>query len=72
MTANVLQELEETNTVFLDRRNRFLDHLLARFSETFSEYALMLYSYSQNKAVAQDELIKDKIAFLKDLPLYEL
>ncbi|AEV96871.1 hypothetical protein A4D02_29940 [Niastella koreensis] len=68
LTANVLQDLEETNTVFLDRRNRFLDHLLARFSETFSEYALMLYSYSQSKAVAQDELIKDKIAFLKDYP----
>ena len=68
LNANTLQQLEETNAVFLDRRNRFLDHLLARFSEQFTEYALMLYSYSQSKEVAQDQLIKDKIAFLKDYP----
>ena len=68
LTANDLQQLEETETVFLDRRNRFLDHLLARFAEQFTEYALMLYSYSENKAVADDQLIKDKIAFLKDYP----
>jgi len=68
LTANELQQLEETDTVFLDRRNRFLDHLLARFAEQFTEYALMLYSYSTNKAVAQDQLIQDKIAFLKDYP----
>lgn len=63
-----LQQLEESQTVFLDRRNRFLDHLLARFAEQFNDYALMLYSYSQSKEVADDKLIKDKIAFLKDYP----
>ena len=68
LTANTLQQLEETETVFLDRRNRFLDHMLARFAEQFTEYALMLYSYSDSKDVAQDQLIKDKVAFLKDYP----
>lgn len=68
LTATVLQQLEETETVFLDRRNRFLDRLLARFAEQFTDYALMLYSYSTSKEVAQDQLIKDKIAFLKDYP----
>ncbi|THU40589.1 hypothetical protein FAM09_00290 [Niastella caeni] len=68
LNSTNLQQLEESETVFLDRRNRFLDHLLARFAEQFNDYALMLYSYSQSKEVADDKLIKDKIAFLKDYP----
>jgi len=68
LTPGILQSLLETKEVFFDRRNRFLDHLLARFAENFNEYALMLYSYSNSKAVADDKLIKDKINFLKDFP----
>lgn len=68
LDADVLQGLSETNNTFLNRRNRFLDHLMARFAENFNEYALMLYSYIDNKALANDELIKDKVAFLKDFP----
>ncbi|MEQ1676930.1 MAG: hypothetical protein ABL876_09530 [Chitinophagaceae bacterium] len=65
---NELRQLNETETTRLDRKNRFLDHLLARFAEQFNEYALMLYSYVGEKAVADDILIKNKIAFLKDYP----
>lgn len=65
---NELRELNETNTVRLNRKNRFLDHLLSRFAEQFNEYALMLYSYIEKKEVADDILIKNKIAFLKDYP----
>jgi hypothetical protein len=68
LDANTLQGLCETETLFLDRRNRFLDHLLARFAEQFNDYALMLYSYTNNKAIADDRLIKDKIAFIRDYP----
>src|SRR2546428_220563 len=39
---NEWQKLYETKAVFEDRRGRFLDHLLARFSESFNEYALMM------------------------------
>jgi hypothetical protein len=63
-----LRQLNETETLRLDRKNRFLDHLLARFAEQFNDYALMLYSYIGQKEVADDKLIKDKIAFLKDYP----
>lgn len=42
--AEKLDALSETPSVFLDRRNRFLDHLLARFNESFSEYALQLFT----------------------------
>lgn len=63
-----LQSLYETREQFADRRNRFLDHMLARFAESFNDYALMLYSYSTSKAHAADKLISDKIRFLNDLP----
>ncbi|MFV0605087.1 MAG: hypothetical protein ACK5NK_04515 [Niabella sp.] len=68
LNENVLQELIEDEDTMLDRRNRFLDHLLARFSESFSDYALMLFSLSQNKKLSEAQLIKDKIRFLEDYP----
>jgi hypothetical protein len=64
-----LQGLSESSFEFLDRRNRFLDHLLSRFAESFSDYALMLYRYSEDKTQAKTELIGRKIAFLKQIPL---
>ncbi|GAC1661078.1 MAG: hypothetical protein NVS9B7_28970 [Flavisolibacter sp.] len=64
----ILNELIEGEAVFLNRRNRFLDHLLARFEESFSDYALMLYTYTNNRRVSDRMLIQDKIAFLKELP----
>jgi hypothetical protein len=63
-----LQSIFESQTTFLDRRNRFLDHLMARFAEQFNDYALMLYSYSNSKKIADQILINDKIAFIKDIP----
>lgn len=54
--------------VFLDRRNRFLDHLLARFAEQFNDYALMLYSINSNRQKTDEQLISDKIDFLKRFP----
>jgi hypothetical protein len=63
--------LLETQDTFYDRRNRFLDHLLARFAESFNEYVLMLYTITNGEKIkkANDKLIKDKIAFLKDYPI---
>ncbi|HVV55279.1 MAG TPA: hypothetical protein VHC47_08145, partial [Mucilaginibacter sp.] len=68
ITGDELQALSEDQNTFLDRRNRFLDHLMARFAESFNDYALMLYSYTDSKKVADEILIKDKIAFIKDIP----
>lgn len=64
----LLYTLVETQEEFSDRRNRFLNHLLSRFAENFNDYALMLYTYSTSKAVADSKLIKDKIHFLQDFP----
>ena len=64
-----LQALIENKDTFLDRRNRFLDHLLARFAEEFNDYALMLYSYTGDKDIADSQLIDNKISFLQQFPV---
>lgn len=66
--AGKLQALAENPAGWLDRRNRFLDHLLSRFAESFSDYAVMLYRNAPDKAAAMDQLIGKKIGFLKDIP----
>lgn len=68
LTPAVLGNLTETPTEFLERRNRFLDHLLARFGESFKDYALLLTSL-EGQQVSQQQLIADKIAFLEAYPL---
>ncbi len=66
--------LYETEAEFYERRNRFLDHLIARFSISFSEYASMMFMIQQNaKGVVeltfqQQELINDKERFITELP----
>ncbi len=67
-TEPSLNDLLEPREVFYDRRNRFLDHLLGRFSESFREYALMLYANADRIAYAPDKIIRDKALFLKDYP----
>lgn len=65
---SALEQLTENREEFLDRRNRFLNHLLARFAENFTDYTLMLYAYTGNKKKADETLIKDKIDFAKAVP----
>ncbi len=62
-----LEALTETTPEFHQRRNRFLNHIMARFGEQFSEYALMLTNL-QGQQVALDRLVDDKISFLKIYP----
>lgn len=61
-----LQRLIEEEDLFLDRRNRLLDHLLARFAEQFTDYALLVNDALGNRG--PEELIGDKIDFLNDYP----
>ncbi|MBV5311933.1 MAG: hypothetical protein JZU47_01485 [Prolixibacteraceae bacterium] len=68
LDAATLQGLIENEDTFLERRNKFLDHLLARFAETFNDYALMLYSYTEDKDIADSQLIDNKISFLQNFP----
>ncbi len=67
LTKNRLEGMTETLNEFHERRNRFLDHLMARFGEQFSEYALLMTNL-QGKSVAAAHLIEDKTTFLKAYP----
>ena len=76
-SAGILAELVETEEAGLRRRNLFLNHLLARFGEQFTEYALMLYGVKLNADNPQvlnleknldEKLFRDKIRFLQDYP----
>ncbi|WP_210518797.1 hypothetical protein [Hymenobacter terricola] len=46
------------------RKNRFLDHLLARFAENFSEYGLLMHALYG--ARSGTEVLRDKAALLAD------
>ena len=68
------RSLYENDKLYYDRRNRFLDHLLARFNESFNEYVFMMYKVQENgngasgTAIQGDELIRDKQNFLNRYP----
>lgn len=63
---NTVMGLLEGQELYEDRRNRFLDHLIARFNESFSDYAI--WAWSHNETEAANKLITDKTAFLSDYP----
>lgn len=54
---NGWQMLYEDKAIFEDRRSRFLDHLLARFAESFNDYALLMYR------INYEEKTEEKISF---------
>lgn len=64
----------ETKMSFYDRRNRVLDHLLARFSESFNDYVFMMYQLSQETSgmgslsFDYEDLIEDKQNFINIYP----
>ena len=61
-----LRNISEDEIVFKDRRNRFLDHLMARFNESFADYSLLMYA--QNQQQIPQHLLPDKTAFLQNFP----
>ena len=66
----VLQNLLETPALFHKRRNRMLNHLLARFSEDMSEYESICRWLIPGKI--EERLIKDKTAVLKNGEYYKI
>jgi hypothetical protein len=57
------QGLYEPKDLFEDRRSRFLDHLLARFAESFNEYAMLMYRIKYDKTSNSSQ--QEKIGFNK-------
>lgn len=61
--------LTEDEARFQDRRNRVLDHLMARFGEQFTDYVLMMFTLEGNPLKTGEALIADKIDFLREYPV---
>ncbi|GAB5472432.1 MAG: hypothetical protein Mars2KO_05310 [Maribacter sp.] len=61
-------KLIESKEHYYERKNKILDHLLARFAEQFTDYVLMSYSLEGDKLKIGDDLIDDKINFLQVYP----
>jgi uncharacterized protein len=59
--ADFIKTKLETPDNRIAQRHALLNHLIARFAETFSDYALTIFSDEKQN-------LKDKIAFLKNLP----
>ena len=55
----------ESSDLFTQRKNRLLDHLLARFGESFNDYVILSHRLFKRKR-ADRELIRDKIDFIKE------
>ncbi len=64
---NRREDLLESQSTYELRKNRLLDHLMARFNEKFTDYVLMMYTLDRKRAPI--ELIDDKLAFLRDYPV---
>jgi len=73
-----VQTAAEDKITYYKRRNLFLDHLLSRFSESFSEYVNVLYSgFTSNpkdviipSVINPEDIVQDKANFLKNYPEY--
>jgi hypothetical protein len=61
-----LEEIIEDTETALARKNIFLDHLAARFAESFNRYDALMYSLFEDEAAAL--LITDKKLFLEEYP----
>lgn len=67
-----LKPIQEEPEAYRDRRNRFLDHLLGRFAESFADYVVINYQMIQerrDKIKNETEVIRDKAQFLQDYPM---
>jgi hypothetical protein len=67
LTEDGLALLAESPAEFQERRSRFLDHLLARFGESFAEYA-MLHADLQGHGRGPEELVDARLALLRAVP----
>ncbi|MFK8185246.1 MAG: hypothetical protein AB8B99_17880 [Phormidesmis sp.] len=61
-----LQSIVEDSHTAYERRNHFLDHLLARFSETFTDHTLL--NYAGDNRTQESQLLHSKADFLQDYP----
>lgn len=64
-----LEEMTADSTEDLKRKNKFLNHLLARYGEKFTGYGMLMQDVSGAVYATDKKLIKDKATFLKEYPI---
>jgi hypothetical protein len=66
--AEIMEYLKgvDDKSASIDRRNRFLDHLIARFAERFNDFASIMYSAFES---GPGSMIAYKCRFLRDYPV---
>lgn len=63
-----LDEIIEGEPEALERRNRFLDHLIGRFAESFSDYSSLMFEMFEGNHEGLKRVIADKEVFLETYP----
>ena len=63
---DLIQEIIENRGEYSRRRQRMLDHLLARFGENFTDYTLLKYRQKIAPEELQENTIQDESVFLND------
>ena len=66
--ATQLDAIAESETEFRDRSQRLLEHLLARFSEDFTNYTLKTFELFGQTPEVEEAIIQDQRNFLANLP----
>ncbi len=64
--VGLLNQTLENSQQYAARRNGLLDHLLARFSEQFTDYALLMYQVFKGKTEDKTQTALDKARFLSN------
>ncbi len=63
---DLIQELTENDEEYVVRRKQFLDHLLARFGEEFTEYTLLQYKENLSFEEQAQKEINDQSEYISD------
>ena len=61
---SIIEQPEEA----YERKQRFLEHLIARFGESFTEYSLLMYQQLGNNLDTAQQIINAQQQFLQNLP----
>ena len=61
-----IQNLTETKESYINRRKQFLDHLLARFGEEFTDYTLFQYQNKIKNPGRNEETLNDQSNYVNE------
>lgn len=63
---DLIQGLTENKEEYISRRKQFLDHLLARFGEEFTDYTLLQYKGKLSESQRNEAIINDQSAYINE------